>query len=96
MIRVLLIGIILTAFLIVNGCSKGNSHLDKGQMREEKYENGQLHKSGRWITLADGTEVKQGLQEVWYENGVKEGEYRYDMGKKQGMTTRWHDNGQKA
>ncbi len=76
--------------------SEAEDHVIEGKLQEEFYSNGQIKNRGRFTEDQNGTEVKNGLYEQWYENGQKEGEYRYLFGKEHGQTTRWHDNGIKA
>ncbi|MBP8933904.1 MAG: Ig-like domain-containing protein [Candidatus Atribacteria bacterium] len=60
---------------------------------QEKYPNGKLKVQYTYILLPDGTQVKNGLENSWYENGKKKNEGEYQNGKKVGVWISCYDNG---
>lgn len=63
---------------------------------EEYWPNGRLRLRKHVLTLEDGTSVNHGRFERWYDNGQKEYEAVFVLGKKEGTTIRFHRNGRKA
>lgn len=59
----------------------------------EKYPNGKLKVQYTYLVRPDRTQVKNGLETSWYENGKKKSEGEYQNGKKVGVWVSWYDNG---
>ena len=59
----------------------------------EKFSNGKLKIQYTYLVRPDGTQVKNGLETSWYENGKKKSEGEYQNGKKVGVWVSWYDNG---
>ncbi len=63
---------------------------------EEHWPGGQRRLQKHVLHLEDGTTVDHGSFVRWHDNGNKEYEAVFVMGKKHGTTIRYHRNGQKA
>jgi len=59
----------------------------------EKHLNGKLKIQYTYVVRPDGTQVKNGLETSWYENGKKKSEGEYQNGKKEGIWISWYENG---
>ena len=83
--------LLMAAFFIA-----GNCILAQSTPVEEHWPNGQLRLRKHVLVLEDGSSVDHGIFERWHDNGNKEYEAVFVMGKKQGTTIRYHRNGRKA
>lgn len=80
------ITIILVSALILS-CSKR-------EIRETKYENGQIKEKYSVIQDKNGNFLRDGEYIKYYENGQKEEEKNYKNGKAEGLYKFWYKNGQ--
>ncbi|NLJ48598.1 MAG: PKD domain-containing protein [Candidatus Atribacteria bacterium] len=70
-----------------------NESQAKTLTHQEKYPNGKMKIQYTYFVRPDGTQVKNGLETSWYENGKKKSEGEYQNGKKVGVWVSWYDNG---
>jgi antitoxin component YwqK of YwqJK toxin-antitoxin module len=74
----------------------GSPILAQATLVEEHWPDGQLRLRKQVLVQEDGTTVDHGSFERWHDNGNKEYEATFVLGKKEGTTIRYHRNGQKA
>ena len=74
----------------------GTPLLAQTTLVEEHWPNGQLRLRKHVQIQADGTSVDHGTFQRWHDNGKKEYEANFVLGKKEGTTIRYHRNGRKA
>lgn len=70
-------------------------HADRMKPIEEFWPNGTPRLRKEAVAMPDGSVVPDGIYTRWHDNGRKEYEVRFDMGKKDGIATSWHKNGRK-
>jgi hypothetical protein len=85
------------------GCTQADRQVSPGsaveeaakdaEIVEEYWPNGQLRLRKGVVRDPDGTLVNHGTYTRWYQNGQKEYEAVFVLGKKQGIARRWHPNG---
>ena len=63
---------------------------------KEHWPNGRLRLSKQVLQNDDGSTMNHGKYERWYNNGNREYEAVFVLGKKEGTTVRYHRNGIKA
>jgi len=78
---------------LVPSAKNSNQSQDKTFTHREKFTNGKLKVQYTYFVRPDGTQVKNGLETSWYENGKKKSEGEYQNGKKVGVWVSWYDNG---
>lgn len=78
---------------LVTPTTKPTDSQAKSLTHREKYPNGKLKIQYTYLVRLDGTQVKNGLETSWYENGKKKSEGEYQNGKKIGVWVSWYDNG---
>ena len=66
---------------------------EKVQIIEQRWPNGKLRLLKEVARDSDGEPVNHGTYTRWYDNGQKEYEAIFVMGKKDGIVTRWHRSG---
>ena len=84
------------------GCRQATSEVslerpaESTETVEETWPDGRLRLRRDVLRTADGTRIDHGTYTCWYDNGRKEYEATFILGKIHGSATRWHRNGQKA
>lgn len=63
---------------------------------ELHWPDGSLRERRQVLHLADGSTVDDGTFERWYPDGTREYEATFVLGRKDGVTVRYHDNGRVA
>jgi antitoxin component YwqK of YwqJK toxin-antitoxin module len=74
----------------------GSPILAQAVLVEEHWPGGQLRLQKYVLHQEDGTTVDHGSFVRWHDNGNKEYEAVFVLGRKHGTTVRYHRNGQKA
>lgn len=83
------------------GCTQGTQEpqatrpVERMEIVEDFWTNGQLRIRKQMRQRADGTAVLHGPYARWYDNGQKEYEATFDQGRKVGTAATWHRNGRK-
>lgn len=67
---------------------------DKHEMRETKYDNGQLKEQFSVLETEDGSFIKDGEYKTWFPSSQQESNGQYEKGKQQGNWKFWYSNGQ--
>jgi antitoxin component YwqK of YwqJK toxin-antitoxin module len=67
---------------------------DKHEIRETKFDNGQLKEQFSVLETKDGNFVKDGKYATWYQSGQPKNEGLYENGKLSGNWKNWYSNGQ--
>lgn len=88
--------VLLAAYCVAICPVVGQESAQDVKQIEEYWPDGQLQLRKQVLRLDDGTTVDHGSFVRWHDNGKKEYEATFVLGKKEGTTTRFHKNGQKA
>ncbi len=101
----LVLMIFAAAVCLPTGCRQGDrtvsadqvAHqpVEKPEVVEEFWPDGQLRLRKQILLKPDGTSVNHGTYTRWHNNGRKEYEATYDHAKLHGVEIAWHKNGQK-
>jgi len=67
---------------------------DKHEMRETKYDNGQLKEQFSVLETEQGSFIKDGEYKTWFPSGQPESTGQYEEGKQMGNWKFWYSNGQ--
>lgn len=67
---------------------------DKHEKRETKHDNGQLKEKFSVLETKDGSFIKDGAYNTWYDSGQPESTGQFEEGKKIGNWKTWYKNGQ--
>ncbi len=92
----MLLAILFAAPGLVLGQAEPEGPTAEPELVEEHWPDGQLRLRKYVLRLEDGTSVDHGSFVRWYDNGRKEYEAVFVLGRKDGTTVRFHRNGQKA
>ena len=74
----------------------GSPILAQTKLVEEHWPDGRLQLRKHVLVLEDGRSVDHGKFERWHDNGEKEYEAVFVLGRKEGTTIRYHRNGRKS
>jgi hypothetical protein len=92
--------LLLAALFVMSGVAFAQIEPDRETgtpvLVEEHWPDGQLRLQKHVLRLDDGGSVDHGTFVRWYDNGTKEYEAVFVLGRKEGTTVRFHRNGQKA
>ena len=93
---------LILVIMLVAGCSQRVQQVTvqkpavSVELVEEYWSGGELRLRKEVLRQSDGTLVDHGSFERWHDNGQKEYEAVFVLGKKQGTTVRYHKNGRKS
>jgi antitoxin component YwqK of YwqJK toxin-antitoxin module len=94
-IRIMIFGL-LVVFCATSIPTLGQVPIANVETVEEYWPNGELRLRKEVLQREDGTLVDHGKFERWHDNGKKEYEALFVLGKKEGTTIRYHKNGRKS